>query len=166
MDTPATASRLAKIEAAMQRLNVGRAVGAKGLQAELLQFGCVVIGPELEAPFHVLWDRGFLPENWGFSSLQPMLKKSADEISSCRPIYLVSLINTVLMQILLARLSPTVENTLGECQHGFFRTRSTTDAIFTLRQLCEKCRQKRNGKLLTCFINLAQAFNRVSLELL
>ena len=59
-----------------------------------------------------------------------------------------------------------VEDTIGDYQHGFRHARSTNDAIFTYRLLCEKFRQKRDSALHTCFIDLTQAFDSVSWDLL
>ncbi len=76
------------------------------------------------------------------------------------------MISKVIMLVLQARLSPMVDDTVGDYQHGFRRGRSTTDAIFTLQRLCEKFRERQKGQLHICFIDLMQAFDSVSWELL
>ena len=98
----------------------------------------------------------------------PILKKGkpTGESNSYRPFSMVSLISKVLMLVLHARLPPMVEDTVGEYQNLFRNARSTTDAIFTLQQMCEKYRQKQDGKLFVCFIDLTQAFDRVNWDML
>jgi hypothetical protein len=70
------------------------------------------------------------------------------------------------MMVIHRRLTPMVEDTVGDYQNGFRRARGTTDAIFTYRLLCKKYRQTQTGQLHTCFIDLTQAFDRVSWDLL
>ncbi|XP_076034554.1 uncharacterized protein LOC143021149 [Oratosquilla oratoria] len=63
------------------------------------------------------------------------------------------------------RLKPLAEKILPENQTGFRPTRGTTDMIFTLRQLQEKCREQYQP-LYMAFIDLTKAFDSVSRELL
>ena len=58
-----------------------------------------------------------------------------------------------------------VEDTVGDYQYGF-RPERTADAIFVFRQLCTQYAQRQDGGLHACFIDLTQAFDRVSWELL
>ena len=49
------------------------------------------------------------------------------------------------------------ETTIGDEQFGFMPGRGTTDAIFAVRQLMEKHREKQNG-LHMVFIDLEKAY--------
>jgi hypothetical protein len=56
----------------------------------------------------------------------------------------ISLLSTsykTLSNILLSRLSPYVDEIIGDHQCGFQRNRSTTDQIFCIRQILEKKRE-------------------------
>ena len=56
----------------------------------------------------------------------------------------VSLLNTaykILSNILFARISSFAENIIGNYQCGFQKNRSTTNQIFTLRQILEKTKE-------------------------
>lgn len=64
--------------------------------------------------------------------------------------------------MLLNRLVPTIaENYLPETQCGFRANRGTTDMVFVLRQLQEKCREQNKGLYVT-FVDLTKAFDTVS----
>ena len=45
----------------------------------------------------------------------------------------------ILSQILFCRLTPLATNFIGSYQAGFVGSKSTTDQIFTLRQILQKC---------------------------
>lgn len=51
------------------------------------------------------------------------------------------------------------ESSIGEEQFGFMPGRGTTDAVFALRQLMEKHREKRKG-LHMVFIDLEKVYDR------
>jgi hypothetical protein len=55
----------------------------------------------------------------------------------------VSLLNTAYKtsNILFARISPFAENMIGNYHCGFRKNRSTTNRIFTLRQILEKTKE-------------------------
>ena len=50
---------------------------------------------------------------------------------------------------------------LSEAQAGFRWGYSTTDHIFTLSAIVEKCLGKRGGKLYACFVDIKKAFDSV-----
>ncbi|XP_063595009.1 uncharacterized protein LOC134771986 [Penaeus indicus] len=59
-------------------------------------------------------------------------------------------------------LVPTIaEDHLPETQCGFRTNRGTTDMVFVLRQLQEKCREQNKGLYMT-FVDLTKAFDTVS----
>lgn len=69
----------------------------------------------------------------------PVHKKG--NLTNCANYRGISLLNTtykVLSSILNARLMPIAENIIGKYQAGFRRNKSTTDQIFSLRQIIEK----------------------------
>jgi hypothetical protein len=64
-----------------------------------------------------------------------------DDKTDCNNYRGISLLLTaykILSNILLARLTPCVNETTGDHQCGFRRNRSTTDKIFCIRQILEK----------------------------
>ena len=68
----------------------------------------------------------------------------------------------VLTSILLNRLKPTIaEENLPESQCSLRANRVTTDMMFVLQQLQEKC-HKQNKGLYTTFVDLNKALNTVN----
>ena len=76
-------------------------------------------------------------ERWSYMSyLQKGRQVRLRELSS------LTITNTaykILSQILSRRLSPLVNRFVGSYQAGFTDGRSTTDQIFTVRQILQKC---------------------------
>ena len=64
----------------------------------------------------------------------------------------------ILEKVILARLKPLVH--IDAMQRGFMSGRSTTDAIFLVRQLQEKVLEK-NRSLWMAFVDLEKAYDRV-----
>ena len=65
-----------------------------------------------------------------------------------------------MLKIILNRLKPQAEKIIAEEQAGFRAGRSTTEQIFNLRILCEKCLQHQED-LYHVFIDFKKAFDRV-----
>ncbi|XP_076030439.1 uncharacterized protein LOC143018741 [Oratosquilla oratoria] len=66
-------------------------------------------------------------------------------------------------RVVLNRLQKLAERVYPEAHCGFRSERSTTDMVFSLRQLQEKCREQR-CPLYIAFIDLTKAFDLVSRE--
>jgi hypothetical protein len=69
----------------------------------------------------------------------PIYKKGdKTDCNNYREISLLSIAYRILCNILLARLTPYVNEIIGDYQCGFRRNRSTADQIFYIRQILEK----------------------------
>jgi hypothetical protein len=71
----------------------------------------------------------------------------------------------ILSNILLARLTPYVNEVIGDHQCGFRRNRSTTDQIFYIRQILEK-KWEYNGTVHQLFIDFKKAYDSIKREVL
>ena len=78
-----------------------------------------------------------------------------------RGISLLAIAGKILAKVLLNRLLPIAEDFLPETQCGFRPTRGTTDMIFTIRLLQEKCREQHQP-LYMAFFDLSKAFDSIS----
>ena len=76
-------------------------------------------------------------------------------------ISLLSIAGKIFARVILNRLITMSEKCLPEAQCGFRPGRSTTDMIFVIRQVQEKCIEQ-NMALYSIFIDLTKAFDTVN----
>jgi len=101
-----------------------------------------------------------MPNEWN-KSICPIYKKG--EKIECSNYMGISLLNTVYKTLATAinnRLKTFEEYLLSHEQNGFRRNRSTTDNIFIMRQILEKCCEY-NVEMHVLFIDFKQAFDSV-----
>jgi hypothetical protein len=80
-----------------------------------------------------------LPQQWKESIILPIYKKGdKTDSNNYRGISRLSTAYKILSIIILAKLTPYVNEIIGDHQCGFRRNRSTTDQIFYIRQILEK----------------------------
>jgi sorting nexin-29 len=102
-----------------------------------------------------------LPDEWKRSIICPVHKK--DDLLECVNYRGISLLNTAykaLSNIICARLLPYTEAEIGSYQYGFRPGKSTTDALFILRQILEKALE-RKIETLFLFIDFKEAYDSV-----
>ena len=91
----------------------------------------------------------------------PIYKKGdRKQCNNYRGISLLNIIYKIFAILLCNRLSEIIEPEIGNYQMGFRPNRSTTDNIFIVRQIYEKCYEYNIG-LHNIFINFSQAFESV-----
>ena len=124
-----------------------RALGGKGV-TWLTEILCGVMASEK------------MPDEWRHSTLIQIYKNKGDiqECGNYRGIKLMSHSLKISERVIENRLRGTV--TMSDQQFGFMPGRSTTDAIFALRQLMEKCREGQRH-LHCVFIDVEKAYDRV-----
>jgi sorting nexin-29 len=116
--------------------------------------------------FCSIWNKKELLQQWKESIIVPIYKMG-DKIdcNNHRGISLLSTAYKILSNILLARLTPYVNEIIGDHQCDFHRNRSTTDQIFYIRQLLEK-KWQYNGTVHQLFIDFRKAYDSVHREVL
>jgi hypothetical protein len=65
----------------------------------------------------------------------------------------------------MARLTPYVNEVIGDQQCGFHRNRSTMDQIFYIRQILQK-KWEYNGTVHQLFVDFKKAYDSVKREVL
>ena len=75
-------------------------------------------------------------------------------------ISLLRVVGKLLAHVVLKRLQVLADRIYPESHSGFQANRSTTDMVFSLRQLQEKCRKQQ--LLFVAFIDLTKAFDLVT----
>src|SRR5678815_3305278 len=82
-----------------------------------------------------------------------------------RGISLLSIVGKIYAGILVERVRRVTEGLIGEEQGAFRSSRGCVDQIFTLKQMIEKMREKKN-KLYLGFMDFQQAYDRVNKDAL
>ena len=145
---------------ALQKMKSGKAVGPDNIPAEAWK--CLGhMGVEmLRHLFNRILKTGRMPDEWRNSTLVPIYKNKGD-IQDCgnyRGIKLMSHSMKIWERVMDMRLRQVVS--ISPEQFAFMPGRSTTDAIFALRQVIEKYREGQQS-LHCIFIDSEKAYDRV-----
>ena len=128
-----------EVEAAIKKLKNNKAAGNDSIPAELLKYGGVELTFKIYKLVCAIWKNETIPENWKESIIIPIFKKGdKTDCNNYRGISLLATCYKVLSNVIQARLTPFAEDIVGDYQCGFRRNRSTSDQMFTIRQLLEK----------------------------
>lgn len=157
---------LDEVKKAFERLKNNRCTGEDGIPAEVFKYG----GETLLKVFHQLicriWQTTSVPQQWKDALFIKLFKKGDPLLcGNYRGIALLAVAGKVLSNLILLRITSTVESILPESQCGFRSQRGTPDMIFAVRQLQEKCLEQRMD-LFMVFIDLTKAYDTVNRELL
>jgi hypothetical protein len=113
--------------------------GSDQIPAELIQAGDEMLLPAIHKLINSIWNKKEMPYQWKESIILPVHKKGdKTDCSNYRGISLLSTSYKILSNILLSRLSPYIDEIIGDHQCGFRRNRSTTDQIFCFPQILGK----------------------------
>ena len=105
-----------------------------------------------------MWEEEAIPQEFRDATIVSLYKNkgSKSDCGNYRGISLLSIAGKILARIILNRLITSVsEANLPEAQCGFRPNRSTSDMIFAVRQVQEKCREQ-NKDLYAVFIDLTK----------
>jgi hypothetical protein len=115
----------------IEKLKRHKSSGIDQIPAEVIKAGGTTIHSEIHKLINSIWNKEELPEQWKESIIVPIYKNSdKTDCSNYRGISLLSTTYKILSNILLSRLTPYVEESIGDHQCGFRCNRSTTDHIF------------------------------------
>jgi sorting nexin-29 len=114
----------------------------------------------------LIWNRKEMPHHRKESTFVNIHKKG-DKIdcSNYRGISVLSTSYKILSNILLSRLIPYGDETIGDHQCGFRRNMSTTDQMFYIHQMLEK-KWEYNVTVHQQFIDFKKAYDSVRREAL
>ena len=136
------------------------------MPVEVLKAGGATVANKLLKIFNAAYKAELVPLDWQKGVISPILKKGDKTVcNNHRGITLLSRAGKIHNRILERRLRDCVEDILDDCQFGFRPERSTTDAVFTVKMMLEKCWEWGVDKY-ALFIDLEKAFDRVNRSLL
>jgi hypothetical protein len=126
-------------EVAIGKVERYKSSGVDQIPAELIQAGEEKLRLESHELIKLIWNKEELPQQWK-ESLVVCIHQKGDktDCSNYRCILLLSSSYKILTNILLARLTPYADEIIGDHQCGFRRNRSTTDHVFSIRQILKK----------------------------
>ena len=153
----------AETERALKGMKSGKAVGSDEITAEVWKclgwFGVVI----LCKLFNSIMITETIPSAWRDSVLVPIFKEKGDiqECKNYRGIKLLTHTFKIWERVLDRRVRECTD--IHESQFGFMTGRSTTDAIFILKQTIEQYREGQKDICVT-FIDPEKAYDRVPRE--
>ena len=152
---------ITEIKAAIQKLKRNKSPGSDGIPAELIKSAGDSFVEHLHQLFQMIWSTLVMPSEWNLSMITPIYKKGdKKECDNYRGISVLNTAYKILSFILCERLKPYLSNIIGEYQCGFRPGKSTTDQIFTLRQILEKTREFQIDTH-HLFIDFKQAYDSI-----
>ncbi|XP_078593825.1 uncharacterized protein LOC144871797 [Branchiostoma floridae x Branchiostoma japonicum] len=153
-----------EVSKALKQTTPGKAPGADGIPADIYRNGGDALLEKLTSLFRSIWEAGKVPQDFKDATIVHIYKRKGDK-TSCdnhRGISLLCIAGKVLGRVILNRLITHVADTIvPESQCGFRAGRGTSDMVFAVRQLQEKCREQ-NQELHLVFVDLTKAFDTVN----
>ena len=149
----------------IKQLSSGKAAGADGIPPDIYKYGGTAVAEELLKLFTQMWTEGGVPQDFRDADIVHLYKNKGD-IKCCdnhRGISLLCIAGKIFARLLLNRLIKHIDSIglVPESQCGFRTGRGTTDMVFALRQIQEKCRLYSED-LYLLFIDLTKAFDTVN----
>jgi hypothetical protein len=157
---------LIEVEIAIRMLKSYKSPGTDQIPTELIKAGSETLCFQIHKLICSMWNKEELPQQWKESIIIPTHKKGDEtDCNNYRGISLLSSAYKILSNILLARLTPYVNEVIGDHQYGFRCNRSTLGQIFCIRHILEKKREY-NGRVHQLFIDFKKAYDSVKREVL
>ena len=154
-----------EVSRAMKEMSNNKAAGPSGVTSELLVGAGETGVKKMTEIMNNLVGGEKIPDDWRSSITCPIYKGKGDsmECGKHRGVRLLEHGMKLYERVLEKRLRSLIN--IGEYQFGFCPGRSTTGAIYIMRQIQEKYRQKKK-KLFHVFVDLEKAFDRVPREVI
>ena len=150
-----------EITKAITKMKTRKAPGTDEITIEVIKAGGEKMIDMLLKVFGTILAFEKTPIDFSKMIVCPVYKKGDKFLmSNYRAIALLSIPGKIFLKILLERMKEIVERKLKESQYGFRSGRGTVDAIFVIRMIIEKAKEK-NLPLHFNFIDFQSAFDTV-----
>ena len=150
------------IRMAIEKQKNNKTPGEDNLTAELFKYGGRSLQKIMYKLIVLIWEKEEIPKEWSSGLICPILKKGdKSECKNYRGIMLLDIAYKILSTVIFGKINRYAEQILEDQQCGFRQERSTTEQIFVMRQIMEKCHE--NGiPLHILFIDFKQAFDSIN----
>jgi len=143
----------------INKLKSNKAGGTDNIIPELVKQEGRTLKQRIYKLILMIWEKEHLPNQWKEGIICPVYKKRDTlNCTNYRPITLLNVAYKIFAIIFNQRLVDIVETELGDYQSDFRPNRSTTDNIFMIRQIIEKC-YEYNIDIHNIFIYYTHAFD-------
>uniref|UniRef100_A0A2S2NGN5 Transposon TX1 uncharacterized protein n=1 Tax=Schizaphis graminum TaxID=13262 RepID=A0A2S2NGN5_SCHGA len=153
---------LDEIEMIINSLKNNKSPGEDNINAELHKLAGSQLAIQIQKLIKSIWINEQIPKDWNTAIVCPVFKKgNTAKVENYRGISLLDTSYKVLSLAVLKRLEGYAVDIIGEYQCGFTRGKSTTDHIFTIRQIMEKY-YEHDKDLYMIFVDFKQAYDSVN----
>ena len=153
-----------EVENATRDTNKGKATGSDQIPVEVYEALDVWGIKRLTTLLNNIYDTGNIPNDMLSSTFITLPKKPGTTECEChRTISLMSHTPKLLLKILMARLRNKIRPEISETQFGFVADKGTTNAIYTITTIAERCIEMQKD-IYRCFIDYSKAFDKVRHE--
>lgn len=157
-----------EIETLIDNLRGDCATGIDGIPSEVIKKSKCALTRPITFICNLAFTTGVFPDAFKLAQVLPVYKKGDRGcVDNYRPISILSSLSKILERLLNSRLNKYLEknNLLSNAQYGFRSGISTNDAVHELTDFIVT-KIDRKEKLIGIFIDLAKAFDTVSVPLL
>jgi sorting nexin-29 len=113
-----------------------------------------------------IWTKEKMPNEWNLALICLIYKKGEEsDCNNYRGISLLNIVYKIIAAVINKRLNQYAEELTGEYQNGFRNNTATTDNIFVICQMFEKCHEY-NIELYILYIDFKQAFDTVNRQIM
>jgi hypothetical protein len=150
-----------EIEIALSSMKNKKAVGNDLIPTELMKLCDAATLENLRKIFNEILKTEEIPSQWLESTIILFFKKGdRTEMKNYRPITKTSHLYKLFIKIISNRITESLEQHQSVNQAGFRRKYSTTDHLFSIQQLMEKCSEHQMNLYLG-FIDFEKAFDSI-----
>ncbi len=158
-DSPITHTEIHK---AIAKLKMKKSSGPDSIPNEIIRASAPIMIEALSSLFNKILASGVYPHSWNNSNLILIHKKDNPlDPANYRGISITSCISKLFNSIINERILAVLMPKLNRYQHGFTPGRRTSDPILIMKTLIDQQLSTKSGKLYTCFIDYAKAFDTV-----
>ncbi|PIK62384.1 endonuclease-reverse transcriptase [Apostichopus japonicus] len=148
-----------EVHDALIKTSNGKSLGLDQVTAELLKADVNATVERLTDLFNIIWSEESTPKRWNKGLIVKIPKKGdLTDCSNWRGVTLLPVMSKIFGRVLINRLKDGVDKVLRQEQAGFRPNRSTTEQIFTLRNILEQSNEW-NSPLYVHFIDFEKAFD-------